>query len=260
MRTLQRITVILFALVTLAFIGTKVYVSRTVDRTAPVIKCESELIEVSVTATDSELLAGVTAQDDRDGDISGSIMIKGISQLISADTARVSYIVFDSSNNMATADRLVRYTDYEKPIFVLRMPLVFKTGSQVTLLTHLYASDVLDGDISENIRVTKQNVNSNIPGVYNITFQVTNSMGDTESIPAKVVIRDDLPSPLPVRLSRYVTYLEVGEEFDPAFYIIAPADKSQVEIVSDLDVETPGAYEVSYTYADVTVYMTVVVR
>lgn len=260
MRILQRITIVLFALVSIAFIGTRVYVATSVDRVSPVITCDSALIEVEVGASDEELLAGVSAADDRDGDLSSQIMIKGISQLISADTARVTYVVFDSSNNMATAQRDVRYTNYERPRFKLTQPLIFQTGSQIKLLGSLSAEDVIDGDISGSIRVTKQNVNSSTPGVYSITFQVTNSMGDTESIPAKVVVRDDVPAKAPLILSGYVVYVEQGADFDPTDYVLVPAYTAEIEIKSQVDTSAAGAYEVEFSYQDYTVYMTVIVR
>ena len=62
---------------------------------------------------------------------------------------------------MATCSRTVRYTDYEKPHFSLSQGLVYPVGGSVTLLDRLTATDVIDGDISDNIRVTTQNVTAN---------------------------------------------------------------------------------------------------
>ena len=259
LRLLQRGTAAVFILVLAVWAGLRVYSIKNVDNTPPVITCDSEVVEVRVGAGESALLKGVTAHDDRDGDLTDEIMIKGVSQLITADTAKVTYIAFDSSNNMATASRTVRYTNYEKPRFVLTQPMVFLVGSQVRLLDRLTASDVIDGDISENIGVTTQNVNAYTPGVYNVTVQVTNSLGDVESLPLKVTVASGSQYLLDVRLSEYITYLKVGDRFDPAAYILTP-DPPAVEVASDVDTGLPGVYEVSYTYQTDTVYQTVVVR
>lgn len=259
MRILQRGIVALFLLTLLAFGGLKYYLYTSIDRIPPVITCDSDVVEVRVGVGEEALLAGVTARDNADGDVTGSVMIKGVSQLITADTAKVTYIAFDSSNNMATASRTVRYTNYEKPRFVLTQPMVFLVGSQVRLLDRLTASDVIDGDISENIGVTTQNVNAYTPGVYNVTVQVTNSLGDVESLPLKVTVASGSQYLLDVRLSEYITYLKVGDRFDPAAYILTP-DPQAVEVASDVDTGLPGVYEVSYTYQTDTVYQTVVVR
>lgn len=260
MKLLQRGTVALFILVLACYVGLNLYVSRTVDRTPPVITCDTDAVEVRVGASDSTLLEGVTASDNRDGDLTDTVMIKGVSQLITADTAKVTYIVFDSSNNMATASRTVRYTNYEKPRFSLDTPLIFLAGGKVQLLDRLHASDVIDGDLSDSIRVTTQNVNAGEAGIYTVTVQVTNSLGDVESLPLKVeVIGAGNVNPA-VRLSEYIVYLPAGARFSPADYVIAPADPGEVEIESDVAASTPGVYEVSYTYRGDTVYQTVVVR
>ena len=83
----------------------------TVDVTPPVITCSSDSIDASVTAGDEALLQGVMASDDRDGDLTDQILIKGVSPSLTDSSAQVTYIVFDSANNMASVTRTVRYTD-----------------------------------------------------------------------------------------------------------------------------------------------------
>lgn len=260
MRILQRITIGLFLVVLLAFVGTKIYVSQVLDRVPPVITCDSDTIEVSVGASDRTLLKGITATDDRDGDVTDQVMIKGVSHLIGADTAKVTYVAFDSSNNMSTLQRTVHYTNYERPRFALSSPLTFPLGSSITLLDLLTASDVLDGDISDSIRVTTQNVDTRTPGIYSVTVQATNSLGDVESLPLKVVIRSGASSYSPLTLSDYIVYLEMGDSYRPSTYVVTPSYAGDVEIDSHVDTDTPGIYDVSYTYQNFTVYQTVIVR
>ena len=71
------------------------------------------------TATTS-FCAEVSAYDNQDGDLTSGIVIGGISKLISDNTAKITYMVFDSDNNMARMTRLVKYTDYKKPYFYSR--------------------------------------------------------------------------------------------------------------------------------------------
>ena len=117
-------------------------------------------------------------------------MIQGVTQLIGSNTAKVTYVVFDEANNMATCTRTVRYSDYQKPFFSMVRPAVYTLGSTVTLLDRLYAHDVVDGDISGNIRIVSQNVNIKEPGTYSVTAQVSNSLGDLDTVNLKVVIVD----------------------------------------------------------------------
>ena len=258
LRLLQRGTIALFILVTAVYASLTLYTHKNVDRTPPVITCDSDVVEVRVGASDSSLLQGVTAVDDRDGDVTDDIMIKGVSQLITADTAKVTYIAFDSSNNMSTASRTVHYTNYEKPRFALKQPLHFAAGGQVSLLNRLTASDVIDGNISKNIRVTTQNVDTSRSGVYAVTVQVVNSLGDVESLPLKVTVSEHPESA--VQLSDYIVYLDVGSRFAASAYITAPADLAGIKVDSNVDTDVPGIYEVTYTYQTDTVHQTVVVR
>lgn len=258
MKLLQRLTVAVFILVLAAYAGLNFYTYRYVDRTPPIITCGSDVVEVRVGAPDSELLRDVTAHDDVDGDISDQIMIKGVSQLITADTAKITYLVMDSSNNMTTASRTVRYTNYEKPRFELTTPLIYSLSSNIRLLDRLRASDRVDGDISHNIRVTTQNVDPSRSGVYSVTVQVSNSLGDVETLPLRLLLTDGLRPA--VTLTKYVEYISAGASFAPERYIASPADRSGVEISSNVDTSTPGVYEVSYTHSTGTVYLAVVVR
>jgi hypothetical protein len=64
-----------------------------------------------------------------------------------------------------------------------------------------------------------------------------------------------------VRLSDYILYLETGDTFRPADYILAPANSAAVSVdASAVDTTQPGVYEVFYSYQSDTVIMTVVVR
>lgn len=260
MKLLQRGTVALFLLVLAAYVGQNFFLSRNLDRTPPVITCDSDVVDVQVGASDSALLRGVTAFDDKDGDLTREVIIQGVSQLITANTAKITYIVFDSSNNMTTASRTVRYTNYEKPRFVLDTPLVFPIGESIRLLGHLSATDVIDGDISDRIRIVSQNVDPSTAGIYSVTAQVTNSLGDAESLPLKISIVPHSSATPTVELSTYIVYLSQGESFHPSQYITAPAEVSAVKIDSSVDTTQPGTYEVTYTHRGDTAHQTVVIR
>lgn len=267
MRTLQRLTLILFVLVLLLFCGAQVYDRLFLDHTPPVIRSDSDVLEVSVNDPEEALLAGLTASDDRDGDLTGEIMIQSVSPLIGADTANIHYVVFDSSNNAAAYSRVLRYTDYRKPHFALSEPMCFKAGGPVTFMDRLTASDVIDGDLSGSIRVTAQNLAVGYEGTYSITVQVTNSLGDTAVLPLTVVLSNTGAQSQLVYLTDYVVYVDQGSSFDPGAYVQAvrnthgaSVSPDQLSVVSDVDTSVPGNYEVAYTYEGYTAYLAVVVE
>ena len=268
-RKMQRVVIALFILVLLAFCSLRIYRRVTVDTTPPVITCSSDSIDVSVTAGEDALLQGVIASDDRDGDLTDQILIKGVTPALADSSAQVTYIVFDSANNMATVTRTVRYTDYQAPRFALSRPLVYPLGQTVTLLDRLTASDVLDGDISKTIRITSQNIVNSQPGVYNVTAQVDSRLGEPVVLPLKVVITTGVTQL--IWLKDYLIYLSQGASFDAAGYIdsvVAPDGStlaaSQVSVDDPVNTSVPGVYYVGYTVAaqgqSYTVYLTVVVE
>lgn len=254
MRKLKVILILLLAVLTGLTAATEVYQRTQLDTTAPTLTCDAQVLEVSVKAGEEDLLQGVSAWDNRDGDITSQIMVDHISTLVTADTARITYVVFDRASNAAKLTRTVRYTDYEAPHFELTKPLRYTVGQTVTVLDRLSAQDVVDGNITDNIRMTSQNLNNGAEGIYSVTFQVTNSLGDTAVLPVSVIIESsgNLPE---IQLREYLIYLRQGDDFQPEDYLRRVTDgnsvvsNSQVEITSEVDTGTPGVYEALYQYS-----------
>lgn len=244
------------------------------DKEPPVISFDSDTITVSVYDPEEALLSGVTAADAQDGDLSQSVMVRSISQLIGGSSAKVSYIVFDSADNMATASRMVVYSDYEAPRFELTEPLVYPTNSTITLQDRLFVRDAIDGDLSGSIRLVTENINIYQAGVYDLTVLVTNSMGDSATLELPVIIRDETSQDPVLTLTDYLIYLEQGASFDPEDYVDsvretadAPAshDGRDVSIASAVDPQAAGTYRVTYSYEnedgrDTEAILTVVVQ
>ncbi len=265
MKVLEKATIILFVLVLATFCGFRAYDRIAVDNTPPVITCSSDTIDISVSDPESALFQGITASDDRDGDLTASVMIKGMTGLITNDTAKVTYIVFDSSNNMTTCQRTVHYTDYEKPRFALSAPLIYKAEEPIVVLDKLTATDSSGQDISENIRVVAQDINSYSGGTYNMTVQVSNSLGDVESLTLPVIITES-SSRQSITLTDYLVYLDEGDSFNAYNYVSSIQDGSSsldgtnAAVEGSVDTSTPGAYYIEYSYGTYTVILTVVVK
>ena len=254
MRKVRIVTIILFVVVAVLYIGSLYWEKNMVDRRAPVISCPQEVLEVSVHDPDEALLADVTALDDRDGDLSAKVIVGGISKLITEDTARVTYYVFDRSDNMASSTRMIRYTDYSRPVISLTRPLIFAAGESVSLTDRLTAQDVIDGDISDRIHVSTTDIVENTEGTYQISVFVTNSLGDSTELKLPLTITADGLQSGEVLLSDYLVYVEQGASFDPSVYPIGAVlangrstSLSGLDWSGDVDTETPGLYVVTYT-------------
>ena len=270
MKALRIITIFLFVLSLALYLGVSFRYNILLDRVSPEIRCESDVLEVSVNAAESELLAGVTATDNRDGDLTSQIMVQGISRLLTDDTVRITYVVMDSSDNIASCTRIVHYTDYTPPRLALTDIPVYTTDIEKNALTMLKetlaATDVKDGDLSGHIRIIASSIDVTLEKTYSVTLEVTNSLGDSEVVPLTIVIDNEgARNPL-VTLKEYITYVDAGSPFDPASCILTlngsayTGADSGLSIDSQVDTATPGTYQVRYQYQSFTVYQTVVVR
>lgn len=209
----------------------------------PVIEYSEELLEVSVHAGDEELLQGMRAQDRQDGDLTGEIIVGGVSGLIGADRAKVTYLVFDTDDNMALCQRQIRYTDYRRPRIRVAQPLVFADPEDAQLLEHVTVTDLLDGDLSGQTRVATLWKTSR-KDVYAATVVASNSRGDTASVKLPVRIRENGDALTSIRLRSQVVYLPVGGSFDPMNYLMS--DSPAVTVRSEVMADISGCYWVWY--------------
>lgn len=227
------------------------------DHTPPVITSDREVLELSVNDDSSKLLTGLTAMDDRDGDLTDSILIGTHSKFISKGVCDLTYLVFDSSNNVGKFTRRVRYTDYSEPAFSLKEPLMFTSNDTVSMFPKISLTDCLDGDISSKVKIVVNDVDSSKVGTYYVTFEASNSYADVvnRKLPVNIV-NDTVDSPK-IELSDYLIYVNIGDKFNPAQYLKAVSDKfdkkidlKKVGITSTVDTKAAGVHQVRYEYTD----------
>lgn len=262
MKNVQIILIVVFLIVSVVFCAFFCYDRLMVDREAPMIVCDGVPLEVSVSATDRDLCAGLTASDNVDGDLTDRIVVRKVSQLYGSNTAMIQYAVFDSSSNVCTYSRSVTYTDYRKPRFSLTQPLIYNLNSVVSLSDRLTAYDSINGDISQRIRVSSSAVTSSEKGLYPITVQVTNSSGDTAVAKLTVTIENITAHHPVIRLSEYLIYADLNSQLDEdtlRSYIVSAKETASGEnldfndIIIDADnlnLSARGSYDVVYSYTN----------
>lgn len=223
------ITCVLVAAVALVGGGTYyLHGKMTEDIKPPVITMESDTVSASVEEPRSALLKGVGAVDEKDGDLSGSVLVNDIRLVRDEEKGEgfeVSYVVFDSSNNMAYATRTLDYTDYYSPRFHISAPLRFTSVSGVDIYRCVTAEDCIDGDISQRIMVDMDEafLDANSFGTYTCNVEVSNSLGDTSVLPLEFEVYDasstEEATRPQIQLTEYLTYVKAGEPFDPMAYL-----------------------------------------
>lgn len=214
MRKFRRIWLVLFVSMTLLFGIYRVLEIVRNDSSGPVISTDEETLEVSIYDGEEVLLEGVTAVDKKDGDVTDSIIVESVSKFYGDDVRTVTYAAFDSDDHISKTTKEIRYTDYVGPRFELSGSLRFRAGEVVNIEKIVTASDCLDGDLSNKIKINSDTtINNRVTGFYTIKYEVTNSAGDNVVLPIDIEIYEPVNNEVELNLDRYLVYYE-GEEIN----------------------------------------------
>ncbi len=134
-------------------------------------------------------MAGVSANDPQDGDITSSIRVDGMVNTSQIGSYSLTYTVTDSDGNTTTAKRVVEVFS-ELPVFAGLDRLVVKLGNAFDPMVGVTASDAEDGDLTDRIEVISNPVNTSVMGTYTVEYSVTDSAGQTVTAQRQVVVSD----------------------------------------------------------------------
>ena len=132
-----------------------------------------------------------------------------------------------------------------------------EVGDEFNPRADVTATDEEDGDITNNIEILKNDVNVNEPGIYDVTYKVTDAQGASYTTTIKVTVNPkaaDLNA-CPVINATDKT-LTVGDEFDPLADVTATDEEDgdltdKIKILNnEVDMTKPGKYEVTYKVTD----------
>ncbi len=259
MRALRLGTLIFTAVTAVLFAVIFITTTITKDRTIPTISLPDEVLEVSVSATEEDLLKGVSAYDKKDGDITKRLLVESISRFSETGYCRITYAAFDYDNHVVTASRPLHYTDYTPPKFKLNRSPVFSIYNEVDTNGLVGATDCLDGNISQNVIIYSPDFQEETEGNFSIQATVSNSKGDSSEITLPMIV-EKIPRNAPaVYLRTYLVYLKKGSDTpDWNKYITETLDATGVEAVFPVSVKTninmnkAGVYTVNYYGTDAT--------
>ena len=208
---LRRITILVFIVVLIAYAVFSFVAKLKTDTTLPQISIETEEIEVSVKDKKDALLQGVTAYDEKDGDITDKVLVETVSKFITPGEFNVTYAVADEDNHVTKATRKVRYTDYTPPEFYMKRALVYSVDEPVDIRAAVGARDCVDGDISDKVTITATDFVENTEGVFTVSLQVANSMGDMIYLDVAVHIEGNETMAPEIQLEKSLIYIKKGE-------------------------------------------------
>ena len=254
------ICILLIILCLGALFGYRAMARIRADHTPPEIRAEETLLEVSALEPRNALLQGVTASDNRDGDVTASLVVESVRLLRSDGTASVTYAAFDKAGNVGKYSREVRFSDYRSPRFSLSKPLMFSSASSYDVLNVIGAEDMLDGDITHRIRATVlDEVETGLAGSHDVQFRVTNSLGEMVELVLPVEIYTPSLFEGSLTLTEYLVYLNQGESFNARSYLnefsvgresvslrSGVPEELKLTISGKVETGVPGVYVVDY--------------
>lgn len=198
---------------------------------------------------------GITATDKEDGDLTSQIIINSNVNTSKPGEYSVTYSVTDSKGHttIKTITVTVKGTDSKPELNGLR-DLIINQGSEFNPRLGVTAHDDEDGDLTSQIVISGDHVDTTKPGDYSVTYSVTDSDGHTTTKTITVTVQQDTKKEGPV-LSVHDMTVKVGSNFDPLL-VAAAADAQDGDLTSKITytgyVNTDEAhdYVVNYSVTD----------
>ncbi|XMB71715.1 hypothetical protein RJI07_06275 [Mycoplasmatota bacterium WC30] len=171
-----------------------------IDTSAPYFQNANKVISYyDSPITLNEIQSALVAYDAIDGDVTSNISVITENYTENMGVLGSYSIIFevtDSSNNSSQINVVVDVVDVLKPVFsnLDTIPAVYPNSYTVQdILGMLSASDNYDGDISSSIIMIGDDYseNTNIVGVYQMIFSVTDSSGNSETYYQDIEVVDD---------------------------------------------------------------------
>ncbi|RLJ17091.1 hypothetical protein DJ030_15095 [bacterium endosymbiont of Escarpia laminata] len=201
---------------------------------------------------------GVTALDNVDGNITGNIVVAGDTvDTAIVGTYVVTYDVSDAAGNAATqVRRTVNVEDNTAPVITLfgANPLNLSVGDTYTSPS-VIALDNVDGNITGNIVVAGDVVNTSIVGTYFVTYNVSDAAGNPATQLTHTVNVEDNAAPVITLLGANPLNLSVGDTYtDPGATALDNVDGNitgNIVVAGDVvNTSIVGTYFVTYNVSD----------
>ncbi|WP_082238886.1 glycosyl hydrolase family 18 protein [Niameybacter massiliensis] len=212
-----------------------------------------------------DALAGVTAYDKEDGDLTSQIEVSGSVDTMTPGEYTLTYTVTDSEGLttiqtiiVTVEEDVVEPEQNEAPVISGAKDKTIVVGEAFNALAGVTAYDKEDGDLTSQIEVSG-NVDTMTPSEYRVTYSVTDNKGLTTIQTIIVTVEEDVVEPeqneAPVISGAKDKTIVVGDAFD-ALAGVTAYDKedgdltSQIEVSGNVDTMTSGEYRVTYTVTD----------
>lgn len=238
---MKKILLVISLLLLIFLAGTAGWLLMNRDQEGPQIAIdESAAVVYHANITDKELLEGVTASDEKDGDVTDRIVVESVEVHQEQSCAAVTYVALDNSNNVSRSTR--------------EIPLEAGYTSGEAVDTAEEAADPEgDGEAAPDGAVTATPEASEVPDARESQEQQTpDDGGQAERIAA---LSPEAPR---LYLSQHQVTIQAGEDFRSLEWISDITDDSDdrnslyrdIRVDGEVDANTAGTYELTYYVVD----------
>ncbi len=243
-----------------------------IDREAPAIRFPEEK-EYTGSFSEDDLLKGVRAEDDQDGDVSDSLIVESVSYDDAKQRAMVVYAARDNSNNVSKASRILECSGEMIEDAETESEEVSGSGSKTpgTAKTGKAAQTEKDGK-NAGTKAGTDSTQKDSVGTDGMSADEENesdselgSDADSESdLESETETESEseseiLPAGSPViRLTENKVKIQEGSNFVPLNYVASVEDDydniyalwQDIQITGDYDVQKAGTYVLTYYVID----------
>ncbi|WP_283688755.1 immunoglobulin-like domain-containing protein [Clostridium perfringens] len=201
-------------------------------------------------------LEGVIAEDKEDGNLTKDIKVNGTVDTNKVGKYILTYSVTDSNGNTTTVERTI--TVNPKPSIINNAPVInaanqsILQGSKFNPLEGVTAEDKEDGNLTDDIKVIKNTVDTSKIGKYTVTYEVTDNQGASTTKTITVTV---LSNTKPIISDVDSISIVEGSNFNPLEGVIAE-DKEDGNLTKDIkvngtvDTNKVGKYILTYSVTD----------
>lgn len=238
----KKVVTVILAVVAVLLIGVTAVAYKSMDRKAPVISFPDGTAAYTDGETDDQLLQGVTAKDDKDGDVTKSLRVTSIIVASDGKSVTVSYAAEDKSHNVATEKRTMTYGGAKTGV-------IESSGIRETAETAAPADTAAESGAESVAESAATSSTAATESADQESAAAAQEEADIAALPAGD------PS---IRLTQHYVTLAKGDTFDYRPYIASVSDDTDSEttlwqhinVSGKPDMNTPGTYQVIYTVSD----------
>ncbi|OFD35990.1 hypothetical protein BWGOE3_57260 [Bacillus mycoides] len=206
-------------------------------------------------------MAGVSAIDEKDGDITSKIKVDGNVDTSKPGTYEVTYTVTNSKGLTIVRKQPVKVketegTKNEAPVLTVPFTTTLHVGEEFDPMAGVSATDKEDGNLTNKVKY-KGNVDTSKPGKYIVEYWVVDSKGVNATATRSVIVKEneEIPDMEPKLTVPTGATINVGDKFDPMAGVKAIDNEdgditSKVTVDGNVDTSKPGTYELTYTVLD----------